>query len=224
MSVGEVRETPNGTPIRAARRSSSEEIRPLERRRRSSVGMPSRRPRPLELVEGIAPRHVLRDEEEPTLVAQRGRVDAARDLVVHGRLGQLRDARGYHGRRDAQGRVKRLRAGRTRRRHGPGASELDVRPSIHLRDVDADDVVDTVDDLLHPQAAYHKGVDLEGRAEQGDETLAVHVDTEGQLGDDGVPHLGDVRASDLKVYSHGAQKVEAPYYAFESAVKRGGRS
>ena len=81
-----------------------------------------------------------------------------------------------------------------------------------------------VDDSLHPQVAHHEGVDLEGRAEQGDETLAVHVDAEGQLGDDGAPHLRDVRASDLKVYSHGAPTAGAPYYAFESAVKRGGRS
>jgi len=71
--------------------------------------------------------------------------------------------------------VKRLGAGRTRRGSGQGARELDVRPSIHLRDVEADDVVDGPDDSFHPQVAHHERVDLEGRAEEGDEPLAVHV-------------------------------------------------
>ena len=101
MSVGEVREATNGTPIRAARRSSSEEIRPLEP---AIVGGDAfEESAALELVEGIAPRHVLRHEEEPVLVTQRGRVDTPRLLVAHGGLGQLGDARGHHGRRDAQG-------------------------------------------------------------------------------------------------------------------------
>src|SRR5438034_7008447 len=49
ISVGEVRDATRGTPIRAALSSISEETRPVDRRTRSSVGIPRMSASPLTL-------------------------------------------------------------------------------------------------------------------------------------------------------------------------------
>src|SRR5215510_14247453 len=62
--------------------------------------------------------------------------------------------------------------------------ELDVGAAIDLGDPEGGNLVEAADDLLHPEIAEHQGLEVEGRAQEGEEALTVDVDGERLLADD----------------------------------------
>src|SRR6266487_341761 len=85
-------------------------------------------------------------------------------------------------------------------RHGP--RQRHVGAPVHLRDGKTGDLVEARDHLLHPEVAQDEGLEIEGRAQEGEEALAVDVHGQRLLPD----YLGldflEAAALELEVRPH----------------------
>ena len=83
------------------------------------------------------------------------------------------------------------------------------QPEVRMRsgDHEGGNLVEAADDLLHPEIAEHQGLEVEGRAQEGDEALTVDVDGERLLADDLALDLVQAPTPDLEVRAHGPYRA-----------------
>ncbi len=80
--------------------------------------------------------------------------------------------------------------------------ERDLRPPVDRRDLDVADLLEPADDLLHPEVAHDQRLEVDGRAEECQKLLAIHVDRQRLLTNDFTGDLVGVGSADPKVGAH----------------------